>query len=290
MLGKPRPSSTLKGTCWAALFASFGRTHQNLWYIRCDAFAFPKISHLKTNGFGVGVTGKPRVSRKLKAEPLGGTSLIPSAKQSRADREKERRREILRAAVTVFAKRGYVGCRMADVAREAKVAYGLVYHYFEDKDALLQSVFDSGWRRFVARIEAGLGEAKSFEAKVRQVIAVAFDAYRSDPKWVKVLILEVGRSPSGGTVNRAQAFADIISMVAQHFAAAQRNRELPPEADPLLGASILFGCIEMALTPFVLALLDRYDALVLERAQHQVEVSYLRGVLLGAQSPAALLA
>jgi TetR/AcrR family transcriptional regulator, fatty acid metabolism regulator protein len=205
--------------------------------------------------------------------------VVTASKQNRAEREKQRRKSILRAAVTVFAKRGYVGCRMADVAREAGVAYGLVYHYFEDKDALLQSVFDIGWRRFVARIESVLEQAETFEDKVRQVVGVAFEAYRTDPKWVKVLILEVGRSPSGGTVNRAEAFSSVTQLVAKHFARAQQAGELPPSEDPLLGASLLFGCIEMALTPFILALLDRMDVAVLERARAQVEHSYLRGVL-----------
>ena len=55
--------------------------------------------------------------------------------------EPEKRRAILHAAVRVFAERGYHGCRIADVAREARVAYGLVYHYFQNKDELLESVF-----------------------------------------------------------------------------------------------------------------------------------------------------
>src|SRR6188508_3165629 len=106
-------------------------------------------------------------------------------------REQDRRRTILRAAVEVFSKKGYHGCRIADVAREAGVAYGLVYHYFKNKEELLDSVFEGGWGGFMAKLrEVAEGEAP-LETKVRGIAAVAFDAYRLDPRAVKVLILEI---------------------------------------------------------------------------------------------------
>ena len=59
-------------------------------------------------------------------------------------RDQDRRKTILRAAVEVFARKGYHGCRIADVAKEAGVAYGLVYHYFRNKEELLQLVSRPG--------------------------------------------------------------------------------------------------------------------------------------------------
>ena len=69
-------------------------------------------------------------------------------------KEGDRRRTILRAAIDVFARKGYHGCRIADVAREAGVAYGLVYHYFKNKDELLETVVETGWSGFVSRMRA----------------------------------------------------------------------------------------------------------------------------------------
>ena len=53
----------------------------------------------------------------------------------------DKRSQILAAAVRVFAAQGYEASRVGDVAREAGVAYGLVYHYFGSKDAVLEAVF-----------------------------------------------------------------------------------------------------------------------------------------------------
>jgi TetR/AcrR family transcriptional regulator, fatty acid metabolism regulator protein len=207
----------------------------------------------------------------------------PSPKQ-KDGREIERRKTILRAAIEVFAKKGYHGCRIADVAREAGVAYGLVYHYFEDKEALLQSVFESGWGGFVTRVrEVARGEGTLAE-KVQGVITIAFEAYRLDPRAVKVLILEIGR---GGRVNRGSAFLEIIELSAEMFTEARGKGELREGVDPILAASLLFGAIEMGLTAFVVGLFDRKDPAALESARAQVADSFLRGVLADAAAEVA---
>ncbi len=201
------------------------------------------------------------------------------ASGSSSTREQDRRRTILRAAVEVFSKKGYHGCRIADVAREAGVAYGLVYHYFKNKDELLESVFESGWKGFVDRLTEQVSKGGTFEERVRGVVGVAFEAYKRDPRGVKVLILEVGRSPSGGAVNRGGAFSNVIQLASLLFREAKEQGQLKPDMDPLLSATMLFGAIEMGLTAFVLGLLDRKDDAVLDRARDQVAETFLRGVL-----------
>jgi TetR/AcrR family transcriptional regulator, fatty acid metabolism regulator protein len=197
-------------------------------------------------------------------------------------RESERRRTILRAAIEVFARKGYHGCRIADVAREAGVAYGLVYHYFKNKDELLETVAEMGWSGFVSRMRAVAEGEGSLEEKVRGIADVAFEAYRVDPRAVKVLILEIARSPAGGrVVSRQHAFLDAIRLAAEMFARAQERGELRAELDPMLCASLLFGAIEMGLTAFVAGLMEDRGPEALERAKVQIAESFLRGVLPG---------
>lgn len=196
----------------------------------------------------------------------------------RAEREADRRKTILRAAVEVFSKKGFHGCRIADVAREAGVAYGLVYHYFKDKDELLESVFSSGWAGFLSRVQDAIARETTIDAQIRGIVTVAFEAYKRDHRGVKVLILEVGRSPSGGAVNRGTEFIHVTSLVIAMITQAQARGELPSHLEPLLCATMLFGAIEMSLTAFVLGLLDRKDEAVLDRARDQVIVTFLNGI------------
>ncbi|HMK74347.1 MAG TPA: TetR/AcrR family transcriptional regulator [Myxococcaceae bacterium] len=212
---------------------------------------------------------------------------MPSAKAAAAaakERDLDRRKTILRAAVEVFAKKGYHGCRIADVAREAGVAYGLVYHYFRNKEELLQLVFETGWGGFVARIrEAAEGHAP-LDAQVRRIFQVAFDGYRVDPRGVRVLVLEFARGPGTGEANRRGAFAEIMEITKGMFERAKGRGELRAELDPSLCAAMLFGAVEMGLTSLVMGLLDGRDEALLARAQTQLADSFLHGTL-AAESP-----
>jgi TetR/AcrR family fatty acid metabolism transcriptional regulator len=194
---------------------------------------------------------------------------------------------ILRAAVEVFSRKGYHGCRIQDVAKEAGVAYGLVYHYFKNKDELLESVFASGWQNFLSRVQAAIDTEQPVTERVRGIVHVAFEAYRRDPRGVKVLILEVGRSPAGGAVNRGGAFTSVIIAATQMFMAAQAKGELPAHLEPTLCATMLFGSIEMGLTSFVMGLLDKKDDAAIDRARDQVAETFLHGLTGARPQPSA---
>lgn len=195
-------------------------------------------------------------------------------------REGERRRTILRAAINVFASKGYHGCRIADVAREAGVAYGLVYHYFKNKDELLETVFETGWSGFISRVRAAVEAEGTLEQKVHRIVDVAFEAYRVDPRGVKVLIVEIARSP-GGRVNRQTTFSEAIQLCMQMLTRAQATGEVRPGMDLQLAAALFFGNIEMAFTALVMGLVDARDPDKLEQARRQIAESFLHGVRAG---------
>ena len=203
-----------------------------------------------------------------------------NGKSSAASRQDtERYRTILRAAIDVFAEKGYHGCRISDVARQAGVAYGLVYHYFHDKEALLEAVFDVGWGGFLSRVREVAESSEPLDDKVRRVAQIAFEAYRHDPKAVKVIILEIARSPALEQARRRSELMEVIRVSERMFIEAKRSRQLKSHLDPLLCAAQLFGAIEMVLTTLVLELVDTRSEHALERAQAQLTESFLQGVL-----------
>ena len=192
-------------------------------------------------------------------------------------RDQDRRKTILRAAVEVFARKGYHGCRIADVAREAGVAYGLVYHYFKNKEELLQLVFETGWGGFMSRIRDAAEASAPLEQKISRIAQVAFEAYRIDPRGVRVLVLEFARSPSTGEANRRTAFAEVLGVITRMFERARSRGELRAGLEPALCAAMLFGSVEMSLTGFVMGLLDPREAGLLAQAQEQLTSLFLDG-------------
>ena len=82
-----------------------------------------------------------------------------------AERTIDRRRDLLDAAVHVFARKGFHASRVGDIAEEAGVAHGLLYHYFRSKDEVLETIFHEVWELLANdtdRIEhAGVPDRKS---------------------------------------------------------------------------------------------------------------------------------
>ena len=106
----------------------------------------------------------------------------------------DRRRQILDAAVRVFARQGYHACRVSDIADEAGVAYGLVYHYFRSKDEVMNELFTERWSLLLAAIDEVDRGDKSGREKLDAVAGFIIDSYRHDPELMQVIIVEVTRA------------------------------------------------------------------------------------------------
>src|SRR5215207_5005634 len=112
-----------------------------------------------------------------------------------ATAQADRRRPILEAAVRAFARKGYHACRVGEIAEEAGVAYGLVYHYFASKEEVLETIFRDTWTQMLARVREVEGSGADASEQVRQVTALLLRTWRRDPDLVRVLVREVTRSP-----------------------------------------------------------------------------------------------
>ena len=109
--------------------------------------------------------------------------------------QEEKRRQILDAAVRAFARKGYHACRVGEIAEEAGVAYGLVYHYFKSKEEVLQTIFRDTWTLMLARIAEMEADGEPASEQVRKVTALLLRTWKRDPDLVRVLVREVTRSP-----------------------------------------------------------------------------------------------
>jgi len=177
---------------------------------------------------------------------------------ARSAAQEERRRQILDAAVRAFAKKGYHACRVSDIAEEAGVAYGLVYHYFESKDAVLESIFREMWGMMVAAINAVEQLDDSPREQLRKACAIVLRTWRDYPDVVRVLVREVARS--GEQLQRE------VEEIAHAFTALQRIVERGQEQGvfrtdlaPQLAAWIIYGSLEEILTGWVLGRLPGED-------------------------------
>lgn len=165
------------------------------------------------------------------------------------DTQRDKRRVILRAAITVFAHHGYHTSRVADVAREAGVAYGLVYHYFGSKEDLLETIFRRTWSRMLEAVQEVERSGAPAREQLQAVARIVLGAWETDPDLVRVLIREVARSPQlGNEVEEVEhAFAALERIVVR----GQEEGELKPDLNPRFAALVVYGALEEILTAWV---------------------------------------
>jgi AcrR family transcriptional regulator len=186
-----------------------------------------------------------------------------------------KRRQILDAATRVFAAQGFDATRVGDIAKEARVAYGLVYHYYGSKDAVLDAVFREAWGRLLGAVavaeETGAGAPEQLEL----VVKIVLRAWRDDPDLVRLLVREITRSPH---------LQDELDEIGQAFSSLQRiivrgqdEGTFRPDVDARLAAWMLYGALEEVLTAWVLGQLPD-DADAIAAAEREVIATFVGGL------------
>jgi TetR/AcrR family fatty acid metabolism transcriptional regulator len=185
----------------------------------------------------------------------------------RSPAQEEKRRRILEAAVRAFARKGYHACRVGEIASEAGVAYGLVYHYFTSKDEILETIFRDTWTQMLTAIEAVEEEGIAAAEQLRKVAAIVLRTWKRDPDLVRVLVREVTRSPhiQREVEEIEQAYAALQRIVER----GQKGGEFRTDVDARLAALIVYGALEELLTSWVMGQLDDSDEEV-DRAERAV--------------------
>jgi AcrR family transcriptional regulator len=172
----------------------------------------------------------------------------------------DKRRVILDAAVRVFARQGFHQCRVSDVADEAGVAYGLVYHYFKSKDQILDTLFLERWKAMLAVISEidARGEDTARE-KLHAVTSFIFESYRHDPELMQVIIVEVTRAADSFGRTHLEAIRDAYDRIAQIVRAAQERDEFRSDIPAEFAAMVFYGAIEQVLTGWIFEMLPTGD-------------------------------
>ncbi len=167
----------------------------------------------------------------------------------------DKRRQILDASVRVFARKGFHASRVGDIAEEAGVAHGLLYHYFDSKDAVLQAVFQENWGVLLERIGSVEETDEPAVDQLRHVAAIILRTWLHLPDVVRVVIQEFGRSPElAERIGELEQPIDLIQRVIERGIARGEFRQ---DIDARVAATVVYGGIDELLTAWVL---DRLPA------------------------------
>jgi TetR/AcrR family transcriptional regulator, fatty acid metabolism regulator protein len=173
----------------------------------------------------------------------------------------DKRRQILDAAVRVFARQGFHSTRVADIADEAGVAYGLVYHYFKSKDEVLNELFSERWSVLLAAIEEADRSADlAPRAKLEAVAGFIVDSYRYDPELMKVIIVEVTRAANSFGRTHLPEIRRAYASIAKIVAEGQESGAFRRDVDPDFASMSFYGAIEQLLSGWIFELVPATEA------------------------------
>jgi TetR/AcrR family transcriptional regulator, fatty acid metabolism regulator protein len=172
----------------------------------------------------------------------------------------DKRRQILDAAIRVFARQGFHATRVSDIADEAGVAYGLVYHYFKSKDEVLNELFSERWSLLLTAIEEADREAASPRAKLEAVAGFIVDSYRHDPELMTVIIVEVTRAANSFGRTHLAEIRRAYDSIAKIVADGQQAGVFRSDIDPTFASMSFYGAIEQLLSGWIFEVIPASDS------------------------------
>ena len=179
----------------------------------------------------------------------------------------DKREAILRAAIDVFAERGFFNAQVADVARAAGVAAGTVYLYFRGKDDLLVSIFERTMREAIEDGRACVAPLRDPVVQLREIARVHLDRMGRDRSLAVVFQVELRQSTKFMERFSSTLLREYLGIIRAIIAAGQASGAFRREINPTLAAKLFFGGLDEMATNWILsqrkyALATEADAIV----------------------------
>jgi TetR/AcrR family transcriptional regulator, fatty acid metabolism regulator protein len=164
-----------------------------------------------------------------------------------------KRDAILRAAIDVFAERGFFNAQVADVARGAGVAAGTVYLYFKGKDDLLVSIFERSMREGLQTGRAAVADLSDPTERLRRLARAHLARLGHDRNLAIVFQVELRQSTKFMERFSATLLRDYLGLIREAIADGQRAGLFRTDVKATAMAKMLFGALDEMATNWILS-------------------------------------
>ncbi len=165
----------------------------------------------------------------------------------------DKREAILRAAIAVFASKGYFNSKVADIASQAGIADGTVYLYFKSKDEILRLIFDAAMAEFISEGRKELEKLDSPADKIRKIAHLHLERLGADRDLAVVFQVELRGSTKHMQEFSAAGFAEYLDIIRATIAEGQSSGDFRDDIKPIVAAKILYGSLDEMVTNWVLS-------------------------------------
>lgn len=156
------------------------------------------------------------------------------------------RRQLLESARRLFARRGLTGTTIRDIAQAADVNSSMISYYFEGKEGLYRACIEEIARSSLEMTQRVLQPAANeteFRLRLHMFLDEIFHLFLEDRDTGLILVREYDRVQSPAEDIFRASFLETLHLIVEFFRSAQDQGIVDGDKDPLLLASLLFGCV-----------------------------------------------
>ncbi len=160
---------------------------------------------------------------------------------------------ILRAAIKVFARKGYFNSKVADIASQAQIADGTVYLYFKSKEEILHSIFDRMMTEFISEGKKEIAEIEGADEKIRRIAELHLERLGADKDLAVVFQVQLRGSIKFMQEFSAAGFAEYLDIIKSSFEDGQKQGVFRKDLNATVCSKILFGALDEMVTNWILS-------------------------------------
>jgi TetR/AcrR family fatty acid metabolism transcriptional regulator len=156
----------------------------------------------------------------------------------------DKHRKIIRAATKVFAKKGFFNARISDIAKEAKVADGTIYLYFNNKFDILLSVFEQEIGKLIDQVTQLLEKENDPKRRLEIFITNHLEEMKRNRYLAEVIHIELRQTSKLIREYRKNKFSEYLDIIATIVGNGQRDGIFRQDIKPEIAKQILFGSLD----------------------------------------------
>jgi len=163
-----------------------------------------------------------------------------------------KRRQILDAAVKVFAQNGFYNSKVLDIAKEAGVANGTVYLYFPSKDDILISIFEEQMGELIDYMEREIQKESGSLNKLRKLVSMQMHLIETNSELTELLLVELRQSKKFLRSNATDMMSKYIDMISDILKEGIAEGAIDENIDVAIVGTMLFSAVEGLATRWIL--------------------------------------
>jgi len=191
------------------------------------------------------------------------------------NKNKEKYHRIINAATKIFAKKGFYQAKVSEIAKEAQVADGTIYLYFENKDDILISLFEEQMMRVLENMKEKISKENDAIKKIEKFALTHLNLIEQHKEVAEIIQVELRQSSKFMKDYKNDRFADYLNLIGEIIKYGQEKRVFRKEIIPGIAKRAFFGALDEMSRFWVLSSRKKYD---IETAAKQISEYFLRGL------------